>query len=191
MSWKGGPRSQIATCKTFPSAPPVFTITLKHTPNLVWSQTLCFILDKGLGTNGLNLCNRCKLRFSNLDPVWGLYFDLIGQFLERGCNWEKRKIDPHWAMPQRYLVYLFQNVLSSPGSQGTKCTTVCTAMEQKKSAGCNLRFSHLHPQVVLTVSSPIILNGSYFNFIAIKGCWRKDLIEYIWKTNHNNLSFHK
>ena len=111
MSWKGGPRSQIATCKTFPSAPPVFTITLKHTPNLVWSQTLCFILDKGLGTNGLNLCNRCKLRFSNLNPVWGLYFDLIGQFLERGCNWEKRKIDPHWAMPQPYLVYLFQNVL--------------------------------------------------------------------------------
>ena len=107
MSWKGGPRSQIATCKTFPSAPPVFTITLKHTPNLVWSQTLCFILDKGLGTNGLNLCNRCKLRFSNLDPVWGLYFALIGQFLERGCNWEKRKIDPFEACLNRvYFAFL-------------------------------------------------------------------------------------
>ena len=27
-----------------------------------------------------------------------------------------------------YLVYLIQNVLASPGSPGTKCTTVCTTM---------------------------------------------------------------
>ena len=32
-----------------------------------------------------------------------------------------------------YLVYFFQNVLATPGSPGTKCITVCTAMEQKNS----------------------------------------------------------
>ena len=49
----------------------ILTLFMKslHTIYVVWSKTLSFILDKGLGTNGLNLCNRCNLRFSYLDPV--------------------------------------------------------------------------------------------------------------------------